>query len=209
MHLHHPLARRQQLLGQQVTQPRRRRWPRPAPATPASRQQPLRLRSPHLHLTHSSSAAPIATAVCEPLCESAPIITAAMPSLPGAGVTAAGMPHSGPDRLGTSFEPCHGKEPAGWHVVVNYQPVRNQRAGGSRASPSGPLDTRPQPQLLHRTCNWAARRAVIRGFPRYWEPWPPPPRQRRGCILCINALGVKVRFCRRPGGGLIRRRRAR
>jgi hypothetical protein len=76
-----PLTRRQQLLGQQVTQPRG------APAAQvrsgqAAAHDSSRSACAAQARTRSSpsgsSAAPIATAVCEPLCGSTPIITAAM-----------------------------------------------------------------------------------------------------------------------------------
>ena len=119
LHIQHPLTGRQQLLGQQVPQlGRRPRSPRSAPATPpptpaaaAPDAADARTRSS----PSGSSAAPIATAVCEPLCGSTPIITATTNDLPiDAGVTAAGMPYfrtcwrsrlfratprQGPDRL--------------------------------------------------------------------------------------------------------------
>jgi hypothetical protein len=49
------------------------------------------------------------------------------------------------------------EEPTGWHVV--NKPGCTQPAGGSRASPSDLQTLRPQPQLLHRSCNRPARRA--------------------------------------------------
>jgi len=59
-----------------------------------------------------TSSAPIATAVCEPLCGSTPIITAAIiypfPRL-CAGRAAAGMPYSRAGQRRTSYEPRHGK----------------------------------------------------------------------------------------------------
>ena len=80
-HIQHPLTRRQQLLGQQVTQATGA-LDRPGPLRPGRRppQQPLRLCRPARTLSSpsTSSAALIATAVCETLCGSTPIITAAM-----------------------------------------------------------------------------------------------------------------------------------
>ena len=66
----------------------------------------------------------------------------------------AGVPNSR-DLAGAraSFEPHHGKDPMSWHVV--NKPGCTQPAGGSRASPSDLWTLRPQPQLLHRSCNKA------------------------------------------------------
>ena len=98
------------------------------------------------------SAAPTATAVCEPLCGSIPIITAisALPSAPATRQTAAGMPYTGP-ALGVrpSFEPRHGKIRQGRRI--DLKPGTRGPAGGSGASPIGPLRTLRQPATPSRT----------------------------------------------------------
>ena len=122
LHIQHPLAGGDQLLGQQPPSPR-------APSTAQVRSGQAcaqatsfpawsgqaRTRS----LPSGSSAAPTATAVCEPLCGSVPIITAisALPSSPATRRTAAGMPYTGP-ALGArpSFEPRHGKVRRSRHI---------------------------------------------------------------------------------------------
>ena len=65
-----------------------------------------------------SSAAPIATAVCEPLCGSTPIITAATTGSPfpfRCRVTAAGMPYFG--SASHLFRATPRQDPKGWHLV--------------------------------------------------------------------------------------------
>ena len=81
-----------------------------------------------------SSAAPIATAVCHSV-RIHPDHHSHHARLPiDAGVTVAGMPYfRDPSGVRASFEPRHGEEPTGWHVV--NKPGRKQPAGGSRASP--------------------------------------------------------------------------
>jgi len=95
-----------------------------------------------------SSDRPIATAVCEPWCGPAPIITSAISTLPTVVTepeAAAGMPNN---RAGAraSFEPRHGMAPAGRHLVLKLG--RTRPAGGSGASPSGPLERYGKPQRL-------------------------------------------------------------
>ena len=87
-----------------------------------------------------SPAGPIATAVCEPLCGSTPIITAAMNGP---------FPRRRCDRGGHALfqdlmalapllSPRHGKDPTGWHVVL--KPGHNGRQAVRVASPIGPLN---------------------------------------------------------------------
>ena len=70
-----------------------------------------------------SSAGSIATAVCEALCGSIPIITtmanALLPVFDLGVTTVAGTPNSRDLawRSRTSYEPRHGEAPASWHVV--------------------------------------------------------------------------------------------
>jgi hypothetical protein len=80
-----PLTRGQELLGQQVPQAARA-LDRPGPLWPGRRQASSRSTWAAEARTRSSprgsSATPIATAVCEALCGSMPIITAATTALP-------------------------------------------------------------------------------------------------------------------------------
>jgi hypothetical protein len=110
--------------------------PTPAAAAPA--------RSGHEPAAHPAArrTGPIATAVCEPLCGSTPIIAAAMPS----HSKDARCDHGGHalfQGLMGAFAPvmshATAREPTGWHVL--NQPGCTQPAGGSRASPPDPLDT--------------------------------------------------------------------
>src|ERR1039457_4879707 len=95
-----------------------------------------------------SSAKLIATAVCEPLCGSAPIITAAINRsfVMSAGRTVAGMPNSGSAGVAPLTSHTTG-DPTGRHLVI--KPDRTRPAGGSGASPSGPLNATTKPQRLH------------------------------------------------------------
>jgi hypothetical protein len=87
-----------------------------------------------------SSAGLIATAVCEPLCGSTPIITATTTSPPiDAGDRGGHALFQGLTGCAPLPGPRHGKEPTGRHVV--NKPGCTQPTGGSRASPSDPLDT--------------------------------------------------------------------
>jgi transposase len=104
-----------------------------------------------------------------------------------------------------SFEPHHGKEPTGWHVV--NKPGCTQPAGGSRASPSDLWTLRPQPQLLHRSCNKAIASARLKNdkvdaailaqllradlLPEAWIA-PPAVRQLRA-LLRHRAQLVRLR----------------
>ena len=77
-----------------------------------------------------------------------PIITSAISTLPTVVTepeAAAGMPNN---RAGAraSFEPRHGMAPAGRHLVLKLG--RTRPAGGSGASPSGPLERYGKPQRL-------------------------------------------------------------
>ena len=101
--------------------------PRPRRATGSTWAAQARTRS----WPSCSSAALMATAVCEALCGSTPIITTAMtgPSSRYPGVkTVAGTPNSR-DLAGAhaSFEPHHGEAPAGRHVVRKPSPAAASR----------------------------------------------------------------------------------
>jgi hypothetical protein len=80
-HIQHPLTRGGQLLGQQMAHPARA-FDRPGALQPGLRppQQPLRLstQARTRNWPSGTSAGSIATAVCEALCGSIPIITATM-----------------------------------------------------------------------------------------------------------------------------------
>src|ERR1039457_2634218 len=95
-----------------------------------------------------SSAKLIATAVCEPLCGSTPTITAAINRsfVMSAGRPVAGMPNSGSAGVAPLTSHTTG-DPAGRHLVI--KPDRTRPAGGSGASPSGPLNATTKPQRLH------------------------------------------------------------
>ena len=114
-----------------------------------------------------TSSAPIATAVCEPLCGSTPIITAAIIySFPSA-LRQAG-PRRGcliPERPGVapSYEPRRGKIPAGRHVV--RKPGHDRPAADMRARPAGTSGRHdPNRNAWHRFFNKAdiACHAIVR-----------------------------------------------
>ena len=102
---------------------------------PATSSRPRSGQARTRSLPSGSSAAPTATAVCEPLCGPVPIITAisALPSSPATRRTAAGMPHTGP-ALGArpSFEPRHGKVRRSRHIDLK---PGTPPAGGSGPAP--------------------------------------------------------------------------
>ena len=114
-----------------------------------------------------SPAAPTATAVCEPLCGPVPIITAISTlhfHAIGPGQTVAGMPYTGP-ALGArpSSGPRHGKVRRGGRI--DLKPGTRGPAGGSGASPVGPLGTLRQTATPSRKVpirRLLARRALAR-----------------------------------------------
>jgi hypothetical protein len=136
-----------------------------------------------------SSAGLIATAVCEALCGSTPIITdtTAMPLLPNPDLgakTAAGTPNFR-ELAGAraSFEPRHGEAPARWHVVKKPGPTKGP-AGGYRASPPGPLNA-TTPSSLPSRPGPAAPATIRRVRAR------PEPRQHSQSVL-----GMLIEPCR-------------
>ena len=160
LHVQHPLAGRDKLLGQQPAQSRRRpRPPRSAPASPPPTPPASRPERPQARTRISpsgSSAALITTAVCDPLCGSTPIITATISTLHivrHGMENVAGMPNYGSASARTSFEPRHGENPAGWHLDLKpdqatagtvgrrfgSQPVGPHERYGTIAAPSGTI----------------------------------------------------------------------
>ena len=139
LHIQHLLTNGQQLLGQQVPQPGGA-LDSPGPLRPGRRprQQPLRLRrrGAHPHLTQRLLRRPDRHRGVRALVRIHPDHHSHHERPPiDAGVTVAGMPYfRDPSGVRASFEPRHGEEPTGWHVV--NKPGRKQPAGGSRASPS-------------------------------------------------------------------------
>ena len=107
LHVDDALPGGEELLRGQVAQAARA-FHRPGTVRPLRRplDQPPGLREPARTLSWASgvSAASIATAVCDSLCGSTPIITAAIPVLlllaNGHGVTAAGMSDFSPQAVG-------------------------------------------------------------------------------------------------------------
>jgi hypothetical protein len=84
VHIQDPLASSDQLLGEQVTQATSaldRPGPLPPRRRPLDQLAGLRSRGPDPQLTQRLFCRPITTAVCEPLCGSTPIITAAICTL--------------------------------------------------------------------------------------------------------------------------------
>src|SRR5215470_11514831 len=89
-----------------------------------------------------SSAALITTAVCEALCGSTPIITAAMTCPPRPDLGEPWRARLIPElRAGAraSFEPRHGEAPASWHVVRKPDPKPGRQAA-QEPVPPGPLN---------------------------------------------------------------------
>jgi hypothetical protein len=112
---------------------------RPCPLRPGRRPRQQRSAWPALARTRSSpsasSAALITTAVCEALCGSIPIITAAIGRtsyLDAAKGTVAGTPDSRRSSLALAplLSHDHGKAPASRHVVRKPDPLQQGPAGG-------------------------------------------------------------------------------
>ena len=118
------------------------------------------------------SSALTATAVCEPLCRSIPVITAATNTGPFAvnpGERAvAGIPDSGPPGdAHASFEPRHDKSPNGPAPRYKARP-HQQSAGGSGARPirsSERYGSQPQ-RLPQFSTRWFTHRVLDRGHYR-------------------------------------------
>jgi hypothetical protein len=120
----------------------------------------------------TSSAVPITTAVCDPLCGSTPIITAAIgcPFLSGYG---GGIPWRAcliPDR--SAVAPLLSHATAGSGGLAHRYKARPQRsAGGSGASPSDPSNATTNAATLSGTI----RRECARQRRRYGWPRKDPP----------------------------------
>ena len=138
-----------------------------------------------LTLESSSSASSIATAVCDALCGSMPIITFMTSSL--SWLEPRGHSCLRTLRARSSFEPLRGEAQAG-HSSHESQPTR-PAAGTLRATPPGPLNATDQPQRLQEV---SSRHHGDRGSPIC----EPNPSRKRHTEVCGRGgpLGV-CRWC--------------